>query len=530
MKDSRTVNSIKNYVLAEMGQILTLVLKFIVRSVFIYTLSADFLGLSGLFSNILQVLSLAELGIGVAITYSLYRPIAENDEEQIIKIMRLFKKVYTVIGIIVLLVGSAITPFLKYLINDMPDIPNLSLIYILYVVNTGISYFYSYKATFISAKQRNYIVTNNQYLCNILCSAVQCLVLLLTHDYLFYLVTQVAFTLLTNIRISKIADREYPFLKRKVDGKLPESTIKEIKSNVGATFIHKVGSIIVFSTDNLLLSSMFGLTIVGLYSNYTLIVTALEGILNQFFTAITASVGNLGVSEDREHQINVYNIIFFVNFWMYSFATIGLGVLVQPFITLWVGDDYLMSSICVLFIVTNFYLKGMRQTNMTFLTSYGLAPKYKYMPILECLINLGASILLGKLFGPVGIFIGTTLSTLFTCFWIEPYILFKYGFDTFGLEIAKKDKARKSIILEKTPIILYVKDYILYTVFTVASYYLIVEIVNTLRLGTVIGFIIRCLLVVIVPNGLIVLLFHNSKEFKYLLNILNRLRRRSKNV
>lgn len=504
---SRTKNSIVNIIFSFGGQLVDLVARFLLRTVFIYTLGKEYLGLSGLFGNILSILSLADLGIGVAITFSLYRPIEENDEAKIKVLMRVFKKTYILVGSFVLIVGTSLTPFLEVFIKDMPEnIPNIRLIYVLFVINAAISYFYSYKSSYIIANQKNYIVTNNRYLMNLLCAIVQSVVLFVYGNYIAFLIVQIAFTMIQNIVISRKADKMYPFLKVPTDEKLDDETKTTIVANVKALIIQRVSSVIVFSTDNLLLSKIFGLVIVGLYSNYTLVINALEAILNQFFSAITASIGNLGVNADKEHQEEIFFVTYFVDFWMYSFSAIALGTLFQPFINIWVGDSYLMTTGCVCFIVMNFYLKGMRQAVVTFNNAFGMMQYFRYVPVWECIINIGASIGLALIFGPVGIFIGTTISTLAVPFWFEPIILFKHGLDANSAKFFGKFAG--------------------YTIFTAAVMALMLFLTNLISVGGLVGFILKVLITGIVPNALIILVFFKSREFGYLKGVAARVVKR----
>lgn len=496
---SRVKNSVFNLSFSMLGQIANIFAKFLVRTVFVHILGNEYLGLNGLFTNILSFLSLSELGVGTAIVFSLYKPIAENDGNQIAKIMLLFRKAYIIIGLIVILVGVSLCPFLKFFIADMPNIPNIQIIYILYVTNSGISYFFSYKAAFISANQKNYIVTNNRYIFIFIFSALQCVLLVLTHDYIVFLVLQVLCTLITNISISAIANRKYPVLKVKNAEALDDDTKYVIKSNVSANLMHRIGGIIVFSTDNILLSKMFDLGIVGIYSNYSLLISTVEGVIDQFFNAITASVGSLRISADKKHQIEIYYIIYFINFWLYSVCAVCFPILFEPFILLWLGHKYVMDRYCVVFIVLNFYLKGLRKTNQIFNSAYGLSPKYKYMPIPESVINIAASIIFGRFLGPIGIFIGTTISSVSTCVWVEPMILFKFGFESRITPLAKK----------------YI-GYMGFTLFTVVITFFATSFVAS---DGWIGLIIELVICLIIPNFLIALIYYRTDEFKYVKNL-----------
>jgi len=497
-ENSRTGNSVRNLAFSMIGKMADLIARFVLRTVFIRVLTAEYLGLSGLFSNILSFLSLAELGVGTAITFSLYKPIAEGDSHQISILMNIYRKAYIAIGIVVLAAGTALTPFLPYFISEMPDIPNINLIYFLFVLNSAISYFYSYKSAFISANQKNFIVTNNTYLFSVLTSLIQMGILMTTHNYILYLVIQVILTFAANVRISHIADRMYPVLQERTDEKLDDSSRKTILSNIGAMIFQKIGMTVVFSTDNLLLSKMFGLVIEGLYSNYSMIINAVESILYQFFNAIIASVGNLRVTSDQARQIDVFYIVLFMNFWLYSFCAVAFGTMINPFIRIWIGDKYFMDTICVVFIILNFYLKGIRNSCSTFDNSYGLMNRNRYVPIPECVINIVASILIAEWVGPSGIFIGTTVSTVLTSLWREPYVLFKYGLKT---------SWRK-----------YWMRFALYAGLTLAMYAATELAADWLHAG----FIGRLLCVCIIPNLIIIAVFSRTSEFRYLRDLAGR--------
>ena len=430
MNDGRTKNSIKNLFYSYIGQIINILLKFVVRSYFVKTLTTEYLGLNGLFGNILTFLSFAELGIGGAITYNLYIELAKDNKIRIKQLMRLYKTAYMLIGCFVLLIGSALTPFLDFFIAEGYTVPNIQIIYLLFVINSGTSYFFSYKASYITANQKNYIVTNINLVSNILIAFLQLLVLFLTKNYIAYLLVQIIVVFLSNVVMSLLADRKYPILQEKAEGRLDNDSKHIIIQNVSAAIFHKIGGIVVFSTDNILMSKLFGLVQVGLYSNYTLITKTLQGIIGQFFVSITASVGNLCAEEGQERKLHIFYITEYINFIIYAFSCICIFEILEEFISFWLGNTFLMDKSIIFFLTINFYLEGMRCTVQTFNGAMGLARFYKFMPIPECIINLCTSIMLGKLLGPVGILVGTTISTLTTCFWIEPMILYKHGFSS----------------------------------------------------------------------------------------------------
>jgi len=500
--ESRTKNSIKNLQFALIGQVINLLLQFFLRTAFIHTLGKEYLGINGLFSNILSFLSLAELGIGEAITISLYKPIAENDENKIKILMRIFKKAYCIIGIVITVAGLGLTPFLSVFIKEMPDIEHIYIIYMLNVLLSSISYFYSYKSIFIIANQKNYIVTNNRYVVTTISTIFRCVILFVWGNYILYLMASIFFVLAENISVSILADKYYPILKEKSNDSLDKETQNTIIDNISALVFHRIGGIVVFSTDNIMLSKFSGIIITGLYSNYSMILNAVNSILSQFFNSMIASVGNLHILADEEKQIEIYNVIYFINFWLYAFAATACLLLIQPFITLWAGEEYLMTNLVLFAIIVNFYMTGMRKTNSMFCSAYGLVRYYKIAPLFEITINIISSIVLAKIIGEAGIFIGTIISTVCVCLWVEPYILFKYGI---------KYSLRKYFLRYFL--------YLLITTFIILVSYLII---NVITVTGITAFILKMLTVVIIPNIILFIIFRNSTEFKTLYNIILR--------
>lgn len=477
------------------GQLVALLMQLIVRIVFVRYLSNEYLGLSGLFSNILTMLSLVELGVGPAMTFSLYKPLAENNTPKVKSLMRLYQKTYRMIGVVVLVLGIITLPVYPYFINGKPDIPNLNLIYFLFVFNTGVSYFYSYKRSLIASDQKRYIETLTHYICYLIYNVVQIVVLVLTQNYILFLLCQVASTFLENLILSKIADKMYPYLKEKDAEPLSKEDIGMLKRNVGAMVFHKVGTIVVTGTDNILISKFIGLTVTGLYSNYALVLNALKLIVSQVFKSITASVGHLSAVESEEKINDIFDKAFFANFWIYGFCAISLSCLFQPFISIWLGEKYLLDSFTVLMIVISFFLAGMRQAVLTFRDANATYYYDRYKPLFEALINFVVSVILVQKIGIIGVFIGTITSTLLVCTWVEPYVLYKY--------------------VLKRPLIEYFKKYIVYTFIVFFSGAVVQFIASFLDGNIYIIFIVKCILCVTVPNMIFAAFLYKTKEFKY---------------
>ena len=280
--ESRTKSSFKNIIFTVGGQLSKEVLAFVVRTVFIKTLATEYLGVNGLFTNILSFLSLAEMGVGSALIFSMYKPMADHDEERLKMYMAVYKKVYTFIGIFILAGGASLTPFLDVFMKERPNIPHLELIYILYLLNTGATYFFAYKGSIFNADQRAYIVTANTTLFNIVQSVVRIVVLLTTKNFIAYLSLSIIVVYIQNFTIAKKADKAYPFIKEKNVQKLPKEEAKTLSKNIGALLLHKVGAVILNSSDNIIISKFVGVVSVGLFSNYSLIINAVKTTFDMF--------------------------------------------------------------------------------------------------------------------------------------------------------------------------------------------------------------------------------------------------------
>lgn len=502
-KQGRTGNSIKNIITALAGQVFSLLMVFISRRIFLNFLSAEYLGINGLFTNVLTMLSLAELGMGSAIIYSLYKPIAENDIKKINALMNFYKRAFTVIGLVVLAIGLAIFPFLDLIIKDKPDIPNVNMYFLLFLADSVITYFYAYKRSIIIANQKQYIVTLYRNVFTILLKVVQIVVLVATGNFLLYLLSKTVLTIIENVVIANKANRLYPEVTYDKNDKVDSETKSELVKNTKAMLLHKLGTIVVNGTDNILISSLIGIYWVGLYSNYMLLIAALSEIVTQVFASITASVGNLSATDEKSRNHDVYKAILFINFWLISFCSIGLFTVINNFISLWLGSEYLLDIYLVFILVSNFYLSGIRRTTSVFKDAMGLFYHDRFKPLAESVVNLVASIVLAKYYGIVGIFLGTLISTLTTCFWIEPYVLYKHGFKT-GV---------------KEYFILFAKYTFVGIMAGLITWYLC-SLITAVTWGSLMVKVVIC---VIVPNVIFVLLFHKTREFRYFYNMFSNL-------
>lgn len=496
MNNSRTKNSIVNSTVSIITQVLTVIINFIVKTVFIKVLGSEYLGLNGLFSNIITMLSLADLGIGIAIPYSLYKPLADKDEKKIKILMKYYAKIYNIIGIIVLAIGLALIPFLPFIIKDMPDIPNINLIYALFVIHSASSYFFIYKKFLIDSDQKSYITSKIIFIFSTILSILQVVILLLTKNYILFLVSSIFMVILQNIYISNKANKMYPYLKEKEEEKLSKEEYKEIKRNISSLFIYKVGSVISNGTDNIVISKIIGLVAVGVYSNYLLIINSITNILNQIFNALTASIGNLVVTSNKARSREIYENLTFANFVIYGFTSICIFVLINPFINIWIGKEYLLSPFVAFLLALNLYIGGMTSVTTSFRNAYGLFYKAKYRPIFMCFLNLVISIVLAFPLGIAGVVIGTIVSRIFTIVWLDPYVIYKYGFN----------ESPKKYYLK------YIEYLLIYLLLSILLYF----IFNLITITNIFLFIIAGILLTITIIGFIAVVYNKNSEYQYL--------------
>lgn len=494
---SRSDYSMLNIAAGFGGYILNFFVGLVCRMVFTRTLTSDYLGVNGLFTNILSMLSLAELGIGSAIGYALYKPLATNDHKKVASLMRFYAKCYHIIGIIVAILGLCLLPFLSLLIVDPPNIKeNLSVIFLLYLFNTANSYFFSYRSSLLMAAQQNYLVTGINYLITIAQSIAQIILLLVTQEYIWYLLVLIIGGLLNNIVISEIVKKKYPYITHKDTLPLPDGDKKELISNIRALTIWKLSGLMVNQTDNLIITYFNGLTTVGLASNYTLLSNSINSILNIIFNSITASVGNYNALENSENKYSLFKTINLANFWLFGWASIGIFVCSTDIVKLLFGTEYTLPLEIPLVIALNFYMVGMQSAVWTYKNTMGIFRQGRYLLFITATINLILSIVLGKIWGLFGILLATAISRAFTNTWYDPYAIHKYGF---GISVK--------------PYFLRYLSFGIIVVITGGICYFFCSLLNfSLIVNVILKFIICCF----IPNGIFVLLFMKSNEFHYL--------------
>lgn len=425
---SRTENSVKSVAASIAGSILRILIQFVSRSIFISVLGQQYLGVNGLFTNILQLLGATELGIGTGFVFSLYKPMAENNQEKIKSLLQLYKKAYLVVSITTLVLGLSVTPFLEYFVAEVPDIPNFRLIYVLSALNTPLMYFMRYRRSVFTADQKQYIVTGCTVVCNIALHVAITVGLLITKNYIFYLLAMLAFTFFENALVSLVAGKRYPYIKEKNVAPLSKGEKSEIIDHIKALIFSKLGMAIISGTAGLLITKLFGLMDGGIYSNYLLIITALTTTTSMIFDAVAPSIGNLNVTESPEAKFKVLGRVQFFTHWLFGFCSICLLCLFNPFITLWVGGDLLFPMPVVTAICVMFYLDGMRRPMTTSRNAMGLHVYMRYMPVVHALAYIALALLFSTFLGIAGIFVGASVGYLVTTFWSESVVMYKKVF------------------------------------------------------------------------------------------------------
>lgn len=497
----RTKNSLKNMYIGIFTQIIITLLGFISRKVLFDSLGDAYLGVNGVLTNILSMLSLVEGGIGTSIVYNLYKPLAENDEEKIIALVQLYKKLYSILCVLVFLLSLAVYPFLDVLMKDKESISNLTLVYFIFVARNMLSYLNAHKWSLINADQKGYILSRVNLIFNIVTTISKIVILKLTKNYVLFLMIDLIIFIIQNIYNGLIVNKRYCYIKTNKHYKIDLKVKENLVTNVKALFLHNVGKFCVFGTDNILISSFIGLKAAGKYSNYTMVIGQLSSLLNPILTSISASVGNLVATESEEKTYEVFEVTYFINFWIFSWCSIFLYNLLEPFIEWWMGKGLLLDKSTFIVILINFYLSGLRTSIGIFKDKAGIFKEDRYVPILEAIINLGSSIILVKYFGLVGIFIGTTISTICCPLWNQPRLVYKKLF--------------------KKPLSQYFKSYIVYAIVTI-----VIGVVTTLTCNMVqinnpfLSLIIKGIICVVVINCSYLIIFSKTKEMKYIYSII----------
>lgn len=501
----RTKNSVYNIIGVIVLFITKILFNFAGKTVLIKVMGDQYNGVSGLFTNIISILAIAELGIGSAIVYNLYKPVKENNIAAIKSLMRFYKKCYHIIAVVVLAAGLCILPFIRFFAMDVSVKESIYMLYLFYLADSVVSYFFAYKRSLIYVYQRNYIISIFDVLYNLTLQVCQILVLLLTHNFLLYLFVMVACRIAENICIHIYANKNFSFLSEKDAEPIADNVKSDIITKVKGLLFHNIGTYVVMGTDNILISRLVGIVEVGFYSNYNVVFGPLASILKQVVTAVQASVGNLLVEKDYEKNYRIYRRLELVNFWLYSTVSISVFYEIQYFIKIWLGERYLFSNGVVFCLALNFWQTGMRNAPSVFKGAAGIYYEDRFVPIIESVINIVVSIILALKFGIIGIFIGTFISSLCLFLYSYPFLVYKKVF---------KRRPQEYFV----SLVILAAEWILIFVLmgAVTGVYDRIITIN----NYIIDFIVRGVTLFISANIILLIIYGRSEEFKYYVSLV----------
>lgn len=429
MAGSRTENAAKNLKVAVICKLGLFGMAFVARTVFIRILGAEYTGVSSLYSNLLDLLNLAEFGFGSVLTYELYKPLKEDDEETITSLVALFKKIYSVVIAVVLGSGLLLIPFLGVIVKSSLNSRDLLIYYLLYLLNSVISYFVAYRTVVIEADQKRYIENLIDIGSKFVMYLCQTVYIIFTKDFLGYLVLQIIFTVLMNVILHRVSLNMYPYL-RKLPRKqsISEDSRKRIYGNSRSMFITRLSNVVLNQTDSIIISILFGTAMVGYYSNYYMLITYVLSIYGIVFSSIEASVGNLNVDADSEKSFRIYKRLDYMLFCTNLICTVVFLCVVQDFIGVWIGEQYRQDFRLVISLLFTFYLRCAMNITSTFRQTMGLFVVTKRVYPIMAVLNVVLSVILGSWIGIAGVALATGLSRLFTSFWYEgKYVYLKMG-------------------------------------------------------------------------------------------------------
>lgn len=495
---TRSKKAIKNIKAGILGKIIALILAFISRTVFIYYIGVEYLGVNSLYTEILSIISVVELGFGSAMTFAMYKPIAQNDTLKVAQLLDYYKTIYRYIALAVFIVGASLIPFLDNIVNNTTNISLLELkfFYSIFLFNSVIGYLVVYKYSIVNAYQKNYIITNIDVMINTIIVCIQIILLFVFKNFTIYLLAKSILLLISRIIITFYLNENFSIFKVKPNTKLSKEDKDAIIINVKAMAIHQFSSVAVYATDNIIISMCTGLGIVGvaMLSNYTLLMQSVLSFVLIIFSSITSAFGNIVAESTPNHFHKKFLQYNFINFWIYGFCSIAFYVLIPPFITLWIGGHNLIDNNAFLLIIINCYMEGQSTAYHFARIAKGEFNRDKWLGFLQAIINLVISIVCAKVFGLIGVFIGTIVSRIFYIA-LRPQSTYRFLFNVSSIE--------------------YYKLFAIYSTITfmagIVTYFATYKVLENI---TIMNFLLSCVLVLLVPNIFFICCFYKNKKFQ----------------
>lgn len=506
MKIERTENAVRNIVFGGLLKIFSLLIPFVLRTVMIYTLGVQYLGLSSLFTSILSVLNLAELGVGSAMVYSMYKPIAENDSETICALMKLYRTYYRIIGMIILLIGLCLLPFIPKLIKG--TVPSDINVYILYLMNLGSTvltyWLFSYRTCLLSAHQRTDINSKVTLTVDVIQYSLQFAILYFFRNYYGYLTVVLVCTALGNIVRAIITKRMYPEYEPK--GELPRSITTQINKKVRDVFTAKLGRVVLNSADSIVISSFLGLTALAIYNNYYFIMSSVIGLMGIVYSSIVAGIGNSFVTESQQKNYCDMNRMLFLVAWISTFCVSCFLTLYQPFMKIWVGEELMLDDHFVILFCIYFFVHQICTLLETFKDGAGIWHEDRFRPLITAIVNLTINIILVQFIGLYGILLSTIISLLFVGL---PWLIHNIFTVLFKMKCA-----------------VIVKDILSYSIVAAAAAIITLMVSKVVIIEGIVGLIIKGTVCILIPNIIFAMVFRKKEEYKYAVSLLLKIKRK----
>lgn len=503
---NRTKKATRNIIVSLLGYFCVVISGFITRTAILKYMGIEMVGIGQLFSNIFMMLSYSSLGLETSIVYSLYAPLQKQDENKVRIIMDFYKKCFRYVAICIGLLTLIFLPIIPYMVKDSESIKDIYLILVLYGLTSASSYFYAYKRSIIIASQDRYLSTLFTDVSAVLKLVLQVLIISIVQDYTLYMLTNVI-VVISNILVACLADRRYPYLKEKITGGLDKEEKKDLVKTTAAMIEQKLGFVVTFAADSILMSAFLGVSVVGRYSNYLIVINGLQAGIIIIFQSVTAGIGDLAISEGREKLKLSWQTLNFVGFYIHAFCAVCLVILFNPFIEMWIGAEYVFPLPVLLLIVLHFYIEGMRKPVITCKDAVGIQWNDRWKPVAEVTLNILLSLILIPICGGIeGILWAMSISMLLTSCWIEPFMFYRHGlhepigeyFVTYGKQV-------------------------LITAIVTAVTYICARYSAGLGGQGIIAFGIQLLVCLTVPNLLLIAFFHKSEEFHNIVCIIKSL-------
>ena len=502
-KIERTKNATRNIIFGVILRAYQIIVPFLMRTAMIYLMGVQYLGLNSLFTSVLQVLNLAELGVGSAMIYSMYRPIAEDDNTTICALMKLYRTYYRLIGLIIAVVGCILTPFIPKLISG--DIPQGINIYILYLLNLGatvLSYWlFAYKNSILQAHQRTDIVSKVTLITNTIQYVLQLFVLWIFKNYYLYVIVMLVTQALTNIVTALMADKIYPQFKPK--GELHKEEIHQINQKIRDLFTAKLGGVVVGSADTIVISAFLGLTTLAVYQNYYFIMNSICGFITVIFSAITAGIGNSLVTESSEKNYNDFKKFTFIICFILCICCCCFVGLYQPFMKLWVGKKFMLSFSFVILFCILFYCLELAMVWATVKDAAGLWHSDRFRPLIGACANLIMNIVLVQVIGLYGIILSTVFSYIFISMPWLIHNLFKFLYNE-SLKV-------------------YLKDLSMYILVAILATTITTIICRKITFVGIFELVFKGIISIIIPVSIEILCYRKKEEFKESIKLVKKM-------